>query len=253
MAYTNSPLVNYTKLSPNNSGTRTHAIDRITIHCTAGQCTAETLGNLFANSKRQASSNYGVGYDGRIGLYVPESKRSWCSSSKENDQRAVTIEVSSNNTTPYAVNNAAYNAMLNLVEDICRRNGKKKLLWMADKATALAYNPKPDEMVLTVHRWFAAKSCPGDYLYARLKSIANDITERLKDVCTVELPILRLNAKSGHVKTMQILLNKYIKANLTEDGSFGPLTEKQVKRYQKIVGYPQTGVCDGKMWAHLLK
>lgn len=253
MAYTNSPLVKYTKPSPNNSGTRTHAIDRITIHCTAGQCTVETLGNLFYNPKRQASSNYGIGDDGRVGMYVPESKRSWCSSSKENDQRAVTIEVSSKNTTPYAVTTAAYNTLLDLVEDICRRNGKKKLLWMPDRDKALAYAPKSDEMVLTVHRWFAAKSCPGDYLYSQHKSIALDVTERLKDICEVSLPILRLNAKNGHVKTMQILLNKYIHSTLTEDGSFGPLTEKEVKRYQRIVGYEQTGVCDAKTWWHLLK
>ena len=253
MGYTNSPLVDYTKLSPNNSGTRTHAIDRITIHCTVGQCSVETLGNLFANPKRQASSNYGVGYDGRIGMYVPESKRSWCSSSRENDQRAVTIEVASDTTSPYAVNDVAYAAMLNLVEDICRRNGKKKLIWLEDKATTLTYTPAADEMVMTVHRWFANKSCPGEYLYSRHAAIAEEITKRLDDTCEVTLPVLRLNDKSGHVKTMQILLNKYIKAMLTEDGSFGPLTEKEVKRYQHIVNYPQTGVCDAKMWAHLLK
>lgn len=253
MAYTNSPLVDYTKLSPNNSGTRTHAIDRITIHCTVGQCSVETLGNLFYNVKKQASSNYGVGYDGRIGLYVPESKRSWCSSSKENDQRAVTIEVASNTTAPYAVKDAAYKSMLDLVEDICRRNGKKKLLWFGDKDKTLAYEPKKDEMVMTVHRWFANKSCPGEYLYSRHSQIAAEITKRLADTCEVELPVLRLNDESGHVKTMQILLNKYIKAGLTEDGYFGTKTEAQVKRYQRIVGYEQTGVCDGKMWAHLLK
>lgn len=253
MSYTNSPLVNYTRLSPNNSGTRTHAIDRITIHCTVGQCSVETLGNLFANAKRQASSNYGVGYDGKIGLYVPESKRSWCSSSKENDQRAVTIEVASDTDAPYSVNVTAYKSMLNLVEDICRRNGKKKLIWIADKNEALAYQPKADEMLMTVHRWFASKSCPGEYLYNRHAEIAKEITKRLADECEVTMPILRLNSKSGFVKTMQILLNKYIHSTLTEDGSFGPLTEKEVKRYQKIVGYPQTGVCDGKMWWHLLK
>ena len=257
MSYTNSPLVNYTKLSPCNSGTRTHSIDRITIHCTVGQCSVETLGNLFANKTRQASSNYGVGYDGKIGMYVPEAKRSWCSSSSANDQRAVTIEVASDTTDPYAVNDKAYAAMLNLVEDICRRNGKKKLIWFGDKEKTLAYEPKSDEMVMTVHRWFANKSCPGKYLYDRHPAIAKEITERLNKTesknCEVTLPILRLNEKSGFVKTMQILLNKYIHSTLTEDGSFGPLTEKEVKRYQKIVGYAQTGVCDGKMWAHLLK
>ena len=253
MAYTNSPLVSYTRLSPNNSGTRTHAIDRITIHCVVGQCSVETLGNLFANPKKQASSNYGVGYNGKIGLYVPESKRSWCSSSSANDQRAVTIEVASDTTAPYAVKDAAYAAMLNLVEDICRRNGKKKLLWFGDKDKSLTYEPKADEMVMTVHRWFTNKSCPGEYLFSRHPAIAADITKRLKNTCEVELPVLRLNDKSGYVKTMQILLNKYIRSMLTEDGSFGPLTEKEVKRYQHIVNYPQTGVCDAKMWAHLLK
>lgn len=253
MSYSNSPLVDFTQLSPNNSGTRTHAIDRITIHCVVGQASVETLGRIFARTEKQASSNYGVGYDGRIGLYVPESKRSWCSSSRENDQRAVTIEVASDSTSPYAVNDKAYAAMLNLVEDICRRNGKKKLVWFADKAKTLAYTPAWDEMVMTVHRWFANKSCPGEYLYNRHPQIAEEITKRLKDDCEVTLPVIRLNSHSGFVKSMQILLNKYIKSGLTEDGNCGPLTEAQIKRYQRIVGYPETGVCDAKMWWHLLK
>jgi len=250
----NSSLVNYTKLSPNNSGLRTHAIDRITIHCTAFECSVETLGRVFANPNKKASSNYGVGKDGKIGLYVPENKRSWCSSSSANDQRAVTIEVSSSSENPYPVTDAAYKSMLDLVEDICRRNGKKKLIWFGDKEKTLNYQPKSDEMVMTVHRWFSAKkACPGQYLLDRHADIAKEITARLDDKCNVELPVLRLNDKSGFVKSMQILLNKYIHSTLTEDGSFGPLTEKEVKRYQKIVGYPQTGVCDGKMWWHLLK
>lgn len=255
----NSSLVSYTKLSPNNSGLRTHAIDRITIHCTAFECSVETLGRVFYNGgvrdpKKGASSNYGVGYDGRIGMYCPESVRSWCTSSSANDQRAITIEVSTANDDPYyTVNDKAYVAMLDLVEDICRRNGKKKLIWFGDKGKSINYEPKDDEMVMTVHRWFANKSCPGEYLYSRHADIAKEITKRLDDECKVTLPILRLNDKCGFVKTMQILLNKYIHSTLTEDGSFGPLTEKEVKRYQRIVGYPQTGVCDGKMWAHLLK
>ena len=249
----NSPLVSYTKLSPNNSGTRTHVIDRITIHCTAFECSVETLGNLFARPSKEASSNYGVGNDGRIGLYVPEDKRSWCSSSRENDQRAITIEVSSGNTDPYPVNSKAYASMLNLVEDICRRNGKKKLIWFGDKNKSLAYEPKTDEMVMTVHCWFYNKKCPGEYLYSRQGSIAEEVNNRLKNDCEVTLPILRLNDKSGFVKSMQILLNKYIHSNLEEDGRFGPITESEVKRYQKIVGYEQTGICDGKMWWHLLK
>ena len=96
----NSPLVVYTKLSPNHSGKRTKKIDTITIHCMAGNCSVETCGNLFASSARQASSNYGIGTDGRIALYVDEANRSWCTSSNANDQRAVTIEVANNGGAP---------------------------------------------------------------------------------------------------------------------------------------------------------
>ena len=175
----NSPLVKYTKLSPNNSGARKHAIDRISIHCVVGQCSIETLGALFASTAKQASSNYGIGPDGRVGMYVEEKNRSWCTSSSENDNRAITIETASDTTHPYAVKPKAFAALLDLCEDICRRNGKKKLLWFGDKARTLDYTPAPDEMVLTVHRWFANKSCPGEYLYNRHGEIAQEVTKRL--------------------------------------------------------------------------
>lgn len=124
----NSPLVVYTKLSPNHSGKRTKKIDTITIHCMAGNCSVETCGNLFASSSRQASSNYGIGTDGRIALYVDEANRSWCTSSNANDQRAVTIEVANNGGAPdWPVSAKAYAALLDLVTDICKRNGIKRL------------------------------------------------------------------------------------------------------------------------------
>ena len=123
----NSPLVVYTKLSPNHSGKRTKKIDTITIHCMAGNCSVETCGNLFANSARQASSNYGIGTDGRIALYVDEANRSWCTSSNANDQRAVTIEVANNGGAPdWPVSAKAYAALLDLVTDICKHNGIKR-------------------------------------------------------------------------------------------------------------------------------
>lgn len=180
MSYTNSKLVEYTRLSPNNSGTRTHAIDRITPHCVVGQCTIETLGAIFAPTSRQASSNYGIGKDGKIGMFVPESKRSWCSSSNANDQRAITIECASDSTEPYAFNDTVYKRLIELCADICRRNGKNKLLWISDKAKALAYQPKSNEMLLTVHRWFANKSCPGNWLYSRMGDLANKVNARLE-------------------------------------------------------------------------
>lgn len=179
MAYTNSSLVSYTKLSPNHSGHRTHSIDRITPHCVVGQCSVETLGNIFTPTSRQASCNYGIGPDGRVGMYVEEKNRSWCSSSNANDQRAVTIECASDTKHPYTMNSTVYATLIKLCVDICKRNGKKKLLWFANKDKTLNYAPKSDEMVLTVHRWFANKSCPGDWLYARLGDLAAKVTAEL--------------------------------------------------------------------------
>ena len=188
MAYTNSPIVVYTKLSPNHSGQRTHSIDRITPHCVVGQCSVETLGSIFAPSSRQASSNYGIGEDGRVGMYVEEKNRSWCSSSNANDQRAVTIECASDNTEPYAFKDVVYQTLIKLCVDICQRNGKKKLLWLGDKDTTLAYTPKADEMVLTVHRWFANKSCPGSWMYARMGDLASKVTAQLSGSKQEETP-----------------------------------------------------------------
>ena len=182
----NSPLVSYTKLSPNHSGARTHSIDRITPHCVVGQCSVEVLGNIFYPTSRQASSNYGIGPDGRIGMYVEEKNRSWCSSSRENDQRAITIECASDTTHPYAMNDKVYASLIDLCIDICKRNGKKKLLWFADKNKCLNYVPEADEMLLTVHRWFANKSCPGDWLYARLSDVAAKVTSALGTSTAIE-------------------------------------------------------------------
>ena len=179
MGYTNSPLVVYTKLSPNHSGQRTHSIDRITPHCVVGQLSAESICGCFTSPTRQASCNYGIGTDGRVSLCVEEKNRSWCSSSNSNDQRAVTIECASDMNEPYAMNSAVYNSLVKLCIDICKRNGKKKLLWLGDKNKTLNYAPAADEMILTVHRWFANKSCPGNWLYARLGDLAARVTAAL--------------------------------------------------------------------------
>ena len=175
----NSNLVNCTVKSPNHSGARTHSIDRITPHCVVGQLSAESIGECFTNSSCQASCNYGIGPDGRVCLIVDECNRSWCSSSNANDQRAVTIEVASDSTAPYAFKDAAYNKLIDLCADICKRNGKNVLLWIDNKDKALAYEPKSNEMVLTVHRWFANKSCPGDWMYARMGDLASKVTAKL--------------------------------------------------------------------------
>jgi len=191
VAMSNSPLVDYTLISPNKTSPRRGEIDTVTIHCVVGQCTVESLGALFAKSSRGASSNYGVGKDGRIGMYVEEKDRAWCSGGKDkngnpirvngisgsdNDHRAITIEVASDTTHPYAVTDAAYEGLIRLLVDICKRNpGIKRLRWLGDKSLV----GETDRQNMTVHRWFAYKSCPGDYLYERHSAIAEEVNRRL--------------------------------------------------------------------------
>lgn len=184
MAFTNSSLVNYTRISPNRGNVvngkrvygRDHAIDTVSIHCVVGQCAVEALGSIFASASKQASSNYGIGYDGRIGMYVEEKDRSWCTSSRANDNRAVTIEVASDTKHPYRVNDAAYKSLIKLLADICRRNGIKKLVWSTDKNNRINHL---NGCNMTVHRDFANKACPGDYLYNLHGQIATEVNKIL--------------------------------------------------------------------------
>lgn len=171
----NSPLVDYTKISPNKTSPRNHKIDTVTIHCIVGQQSPEVLGAYFAQSSAKASSNYGIGPDGRIGMYVEEKDRAWTSSNYQNDDRAITIEVASDTKHPYAVKDAAYNALIDLLVDICQRNGIEKLLWKNDKSLV----GQVDKQNMTVHRWFAAKACPGEYLFSRHGQIADAVNARL--------------------------------------------------------------------------
>lgn len=176
MAYTNSPLAKVKLISPNKNSPRNHAIDTITIHCVVGQCSAKRIGEIFQPTSRQASSNYGIGFDGEIGLYVDERDRSWCTSSGVNDHRAITIEVASDTTHPYAVTDKAFAALLDLVTDICKRNGIKKLVWSTNKNDRVNHL---NGCNMTVHRDYANKSCPGDYLYNRHGEIAAEVNKRL--------------------------------------------------------------------------
>lgn len=203
-----SSLVEVTKLSQHHSGQRTHVIDRITPHCVVGQLSAERILDIFMNPTRNASCNYVIGNDGKVGLCVDEQNRSWCSSSNANDQRAITIEVASDKTHPYAFTNAAYNKLVDLCIDICKRYKKKKLLWIDDKDRALSYVPANDEMLLTVHRWFAAKACPGDWLYQRLWKLAEDVTKSLQNnkdimyfvICGSYSDILKARARVAELR-----------------------------------------------------
>lgn len=193
MGFTNSSLATVKLISPNRTPNRNHPIDTITIHCFVGQVDAKRGCEVFQPSSKGASCNYVVGHDGSIGLCVEEKDRSWCTggykkvngvnvpirvngiSGSSNDYQAVTIEVASDTTHPYAITDKAMAALIELCADICRRNGIPKLLWSGDKTLV----GKPAKQNMTVHRWFAAKACPGDYIYERLGDIAAKVNAKL--------------------------------------------------------------------------
>lgn len=189
----NSSLVTYTRISPNKTSPRKRTIDTITIHVYVGQVTAKRGCDNFYTASN--SCNYVVGYDGSIGLCVEEKDRSWCSGGKDkngnpirvngisgadNDHRAVTIEVASETVHPYKVTDAAYKSLIKLVADICKRNNIKELKWKGDKSLV----GKTDKQNMTVHRWFANKACPGDYLYNLHGQIAKEVNAKLKSGTT---------------------------------------------------------------------
>lgn len=172
----NSSLVSYAHLDADNYGPRNHIIDTITPHCFVGQVTGKRGADALTE-KSSASANYVVGHDGSISLNVEEGKASMCSSSKSNDQRAVTIEVACETQHPYKITDAAYKALIDLMADICKRNNIPKLLWKADKNLI----GQVDKQNITVHRWFANKACPGDYIFNHLGEICAEVNKRLEE------------------------------------------------------------------------
>ena len=256
----NSPLVDYTKISPNSSA-RTAKISKITIHHMAGNLSVESCGKVFETTSRQASSNYGVGTDGRVGLYVDESRRAWTSSNRDNDNCAVTIEVANDGGAPdWHVSNKALAKTIDLCEDICRRNGIKKLNFTGDRAGNL-----------TMHKWFANTQCPGPYLESKFQYIADEVNERLGEAPSSEpvkedtmekalvksvtgLPMLMKGSKGDSVKALQILLigNGYSCGGYGADGDFGDGTEGSVKEFQRFCGLDDDGVVGPLTWAKLL-
>ena len=183
MGYTNSPLVDYVKISPNSTNPRNNKIKKITIHHMAGNLSVEACGDGFANRSRKASSNYGIGTDGRIGLYVEEKNRSWCSSSANNDNQAVTIEVANDTIGKnWHVSDKALVSLIDLCTDICKRNGIKELNFTGNKNGNL-----------TMHRYFAATACPGDYLASKFPYIAEEVNKRLNPISTTPSPTIFVN------------------------------------------------------------
>lgn len=220
MAYTNSKLVNYTKISPNRSVNRNHKIDTVSIHCVVGQCSVETLGSIFASASKEASTNYGIGYDGRIGMYVEEKDRSWCTSSASNDNRAITIEVASDTFEPYKVTDAAYKSLIKLLVDICKRNGIKKLVWSTNKSERMNHL---NGCNMTVHRDCANKSCPGDYLYNLHGQIAKEVNAQLGSgtSSTTKKTLYRVRKTRKDVKSQKGAFNDLSNAKKCADKNNG--------------------------------
>lgn len=185
----NSELVNYIKLSPNHSGQRKQKIDMLTIHCVAGNATVEVIGQIFAPTSRQASSQYGIGSDGRIGMYCEEKNRSWCTSSNKNDQRSITIEVANDSGGPlWHVSDAAMDSLIKLCADICRRNGIEELKWKNRKELW----GQIDQQNMSIHQWFANKACPGQYLLEKHNYIVQEVNKLLKGEEVIELNITKV-------------------------------------------------------------
>ena len=273
----NSSLISYTQISPNKTVPRNHAIDTITIHCFVGQVTVERMGKSFGSKASGTSCNYGIGFDGRIGMYVEEKDRSWCSSNRANDHRAITIECASDSKPPYAINGKVYSALVRLCTDICRRNNIKELKWKADKSLI----GNVEEQNMTVHRWFANKECPGEYIYQRLGNIASEVntllglnapifnpssneqkTDDIKDEPVKEEPV-KENVQESFSYDLKTFISDIQKAfGATIDGIAGPETlrrtltlsvnknrrhpaVKHVQKRLKTLGYIEVGSVDG--------
>lgn len=246
----NSSLVSYTKISPNKTHPRRHIIDTITIHCMAGNPSIEGCGDTF-QKENGSSSNYGIGSDGRIGLYVDEGDRSWATSSASNDNRAITIEVANTSREPdWPVSDKAYESLILLVTDICKRNNIKKLLWEGDR-NLIGYVSRQN---MTVHRWFTRKSCPGNYLYYRHSDIARRVNNNLekgedenmdgKDI---------LNKLNQHLATLPTSeyakesSRKAVKSGLFTDGDKNGLIDNPqglITREQLVVILNRAGLLD---------
>lgn len=193
MTMSNSALATVKIMSPNKNK-RTKKIVGVAIHCMAGNLSVEACGQLFQT--RKASSNYGIGSDGRIGLYVNESDRSWCTSSSEVDHRAVTIEVANtSNQDPFPISDAAYDSLIDLLVDICVRNEIASLKWEGNKSYGIKF--QTGKQNIWVHRWFANKSCPGDYIYKKLKTISSEVNARLSLLTKAEKSKIITAANKG--------------------------------------------------------
>lgn len=173
-----SPLATTTIISPNKNPRGNTKIDTITIHVMAVNQTVKQCGDYFSHSSSQASSNYGIDSKGNIACYVPEEYRSWATSNRPNDFRAITIEVANDGgkQTGYHVTDTAIKSLIELITDVCKRNGIKQLKFSSNKSDRVNHK---NGCNMTLHRDYAAKACPGDYLVSKHPYIAEQVNKKL--------------------------------------------------------------------------
>lgn len=245
----NSSLVTYTKLSPNCYKPRKYPISRFTIHHMAWvMCTSKKCADSFASPSRSASATYCIGYDGDISQSVKEENAPWTSSDYDNDNRAITFEVANSKGAPnWEVSDKSYKALINLMVDCCKRNGKTKVIWLGDRDKSLAYKPKDNEMLMTVHRWFSSTACPGPYLMSKMGDIANKVNAQLQKagdpVQSTPEPIETKEEDSVEKKIWDFLkskgLNDFavagIMGNLRAESALSPINLQN--SFEKKLGY----------------
>lgn len=238
MAYTNSPLVAYTKISPNRSVPRNQPITKITIHHMAGIMSVEQFGGLVANPARQMSSNYCIGSDGRIGLFCPESDRSWCSSSAWNDNRAITIEVSNCQVgEPWAISDKVYGSLIKLCVDICERNGIKKLEFTGDRNGSLTY-----------HYMFAATACPATWIKNHTQDICNKVNAQLNDITPT-----KVESKELYTKTLTSGTPIYKEIGKPMTGSINATTKYTIIEEKTVENIKYGKLKSGAGWVEIEK
>lgn len=247
----NSSLVSYTRLSPNCSKPRNHVIDKITIHHMAGNLTLQQCGNTFANTRAQASANYGITTDGKVGMFVEECNRSWASSNAANDNRAVTIEVANSSTGGnWPVSDKALSTLIELCVDICKRNNIKSLNFTGNTSGNL-----------TMHKWFAATACPGPYLESKFPYIAQEVNKRLNNTVeyTTTYAIVNSLVDRGIITSRDLWMDKaayntnsywlaYKIANMTVNGAGADL--QTVNDIVWELGHRGI-ITDSKLWSAL--
>lgn len=263
-----SSLVDITKITPNSNPRGNNRIERITPHCIVGQMSAVACANL-KNFKAGgcASANYIIGKDGEVLLNVPEERRAWTSggtkkvngrTGAQNDYKAITFECASDATAPYAFKAVVWNKLIAMCVDICKRYGRNKLIFFSDAVKAEQYTVKDNEMILTWHRWYAYKSCPGDWCYSRGQELANIVTAQLGGVTpeptpkptpttnrvnvSCNLPMLKVGSKGKAVKVWQTIVGT------TADGDYGNNTKNATIALQKSAKIGQDGIVGKDTW-----